>query len=70
MAGRVIRLVCITLISIWVTGKVTVFSPILAIALIGATVLYMINEITEIKNEKNKSRKKSKGNKKVARKQS
>lgn len=73
MAGRVIRLICTFMISLWLTGKVVAFSPILAIVLIGCTVLFMINEITEMREErdaKNKNKNKSKGHKKVTRKQS
>lgn len=71
MTGRIIRLVCLILMSLWVTSKAMVLSPLLGIPLIGCTIWYSINEITEMrqeKNEKNKSRKKSKGNKKVTKK--
>jgi hypothetical protein len=56
------------MISLWLTGKVVAFSPILAIVLIGCTVLFMINEITEMREEKyakNKNKNKSKRHKKV-----
>lgn len=71
MAGRIVRLVCITLMSLWLTGKIIVFSPFLAIPLIGATILYMINEISEIKEARNakiKSKKRPQGHKKVTKK--
>lgn len=64
MAGRIVRLVCITLMSFWITTKMVALMPLLAIPLVGATVLYMINEIKEIKYA-NKSKNKSKRNKKV-----
>lgn len=73
MAVRVVRLVCITLMSLWLTGKIIVFSPLLAIPLIGATIVYMINEISEIKEAKNENKKKQKHvarHKKVTKKQS
>ena len=69
MAKRVVRLVCITLMIFWVLSKVMAFAPLLAIPLVGATVLYIINEVEEIKHE-NKSKNKSKRHKKVTRKQS
>lgn len=71
MAGRIVRLVCIVLMSFWLTGKIVVFSPLLAIPLIGATVLFMINEIREIKEAKHaktKSKKRPSGNKKITKK--
>ena len=71
MAGRIVRLVCITLMSLWLTGKIIVFSPLLAIPLIGVTIVYMINEISEIKEatkNANKAKKRSSGHKKVTKK--
>lgn len=68
MAKRVVRLVCISLMIFWVLSKVMAFAPLLAIPLVGATVLYVINEVEEIKNEKKKAIRKR--HKKVTRKQS
>ena len=55
MAKRVVRLVCISLMIFWVLSKVMAFAPLLAIPLVGATVLYIINEVEEIKHEKKKA---------------
>ena len=65
MAARIVRLVCIFMIALWLTGKVLAFSPILAIMLIGATVIYTINEVKEIKDEKKHAKKRNSRNKKV-----
>ena len=65
MAGRIVRLVCLTLMSMWLTSKLIVFSPLLAIPLIGVTVVYMINEITEVRNDHIKNKKTSKVKKKA-----
>ena len=65
MAGRIVRLICLVLMSMWVTGKLIVFSPLLAIPLIGATIVYMINEITEVRNDHIKNKKNSKVKKKA-----
>lgn len=61
-AGRIIRLICVTTMSLWVTCKLVLFTPLLAIPLIGATILFMINEIAEIKHigKKKKTNKKKK----------
>ena len=67
MAGKIIRLICIVLMSMWITGKLIVACPLLAIPITGATVLFMINQIKEIKDA-NKSKNKSKRNKKVTKK--
>jgi hypothetical protein len=64
MARRVVRLVCISLMIFWVLSKVMAFAPLLAIPLVGATVLYILKESEEIKNE-NKAKKRSSGHKKV-----
>lgn len=55
MARRVVRLVCISLMIFWVLSKVMAFAPLLAIPLVGATVLYILKESEEIKNEKKKA---------------
>ena len=55
MARRVVRLVCISLMIFWVLSKVMTFAPLLAIPLVGATVLYILKESEEIKNEKKKA---------------
>ena len=55
MAKRVVRLVCISLMIFWVLSKVMAFAPLLAIPLVGATVLYILKESEEIKNEKKKA---------------
>ena len=68
MAGKIVRLVCITLMSLWLTGKLIVFSPLLAIPLIGATILFMINQIKEIEDENRKRNKNNKRHKKVVKK--
>lgn len=64
MASRVVRLICIELMALWLTAKLIAFVPLLAIPLIGASVIFAINEVKEIKNA-NKSKNKSKRNKKV-----
>lgn len=63
MARRVVRLVCISLMIFWVLSKVMAFAPLLAIPLVGATVLYILKESEEIKNEKKKAIRK--GHKKI-----
>lgn len=65
MAGRVVRLICIVLMSMWLTSKVIAFSPLIAIPLIGATIVYMINEIGEIKSDNIKNKKAKKVKKKA-----
>ena len=57
MAGKIIRLICIVLMSMWITGKLIVACPLLAIPMIGATVLFMINQIKEIKDDNTKNKK-------------
>jgi len=65
MAGKIIRLICIVLMSMWITGKLIVACPLLAIPMIGATVLFMINQIKEINDDKVASKKKKQTRKAV-----
>ena len=70
MTGRIIRLVCLTLMSMWITSKMIAFVPLFAIPFIGVTVWYMAREIREIRwvyNETKHKRKHSR-NKKVVKK--
>lgn len=64
MATRIVRLICIELMALWLTAKIVAFTPLLAIPLVGASVIFAINETKEIKDE-NKKKGKSKRNKKV-----
>lgn len=67
MTGRIIRLICLVLMSMWVTAKILAFVPLFAIPFIGVTVWFMINEIKEMRlayNETKNKRKHSR-NKKV-----
>lgn len=67
MAARIVRLVCIELMALWLTAKLMAFAPLLAIPLVGCSVVFAINETKEIKDE-NKANKKSKRHKKVTKK--
>lgn len=62
MATRIVRLICIELMALWLTAKIIAFAPLLAIPLIGASVIFAINETKEIKNE---NKKRNSRNKKV-----
>ena len=57
MTGRIIRLICWILMSLWITSKAMVLSPLLGIPLIGVTVWYSITEISEIKEDKKNAKK-------------
>ena len=65
MAGKIIRLICIVLMSMWITGKLIVACPLLAIPITGATILFMINQIKEINDDKTASKKKKQTRKAV-----
>lgn len=70
MTGRIIRLVCLTLMSMWITAKIIAFVPFFAIPFIGVTVWFMISEIKEMRliyNETKKN-KRNKRDKKVVKK--
>lgn len=62
MASKIVRLICIELIALWLTAKLVAFAPLLAIPLIGASVIFAIDQVKEIKNE---NKKRNSRNKKV-----
>lgn len=68
MATRIVRLICIELMALWLTAKIVAFAPLLAIPLVGASVIFAINETKEIKNENKKKSKRNSRNKKVTKK--
>lgn len=72
MTGRIIRLVCLVLMSLWITAKMIAFIPLFAIPFVGVTIWFTISEISEMKemrkNAKNKNKKRPSGNKKVTKK--
>jgi hypothetical protein len=65
MASKIVRLICIELMALWLTAKLVAFAPLLAIPLVGASVIFAINETKEIKNENRKRNKNNKRHKKV-----
>lgn len=70
MTGRIIRLICLVLMSMWITAKMIAFVPLFAIPFVGVTVWFMISEIKEMRliyNETKKS-KRTKRNQKVVKK--
>lgn len=71
MTGRIIRLVCLVLMSMWITAKLIAFVPLFAIPFIGVTVWFMISEIREMRliyNENKKKQKRNSRNQKVVKK--
>lgn len=62
MASKIVRLICIELMALWLTAKLVAFAPLLAIPLIGASVVFAIDQVKEIKNE---NKKRNSRNKKV-----
>lgn len=62
MASKIVRLICIELMALWLTAKLVAFAPLLAIPLIGASVIFAIDQVKEIKNE---NKKRNSRNKKV-----
>ena len=60
--ARKVKLVCLILMILYVIGRFPV--PLLVIPLVGCTVVYVSNEIQEMKNEKQGKKR----NKKVAKK--
>jgi hypothetical protein len=63
--ARVVKLICLSLMILYVIGRFPV--PLLVIPLVGCTVIYISNEVEEIKSEKCK-KKNNRRNKKVAKK--
>ena len=62
MASKIVRLICIELMALWLTAKLVAFAPLLAIPLIGTSVIFVIDQVKEIKNE---NKKRNSRNKKV-----
>lgn len=62
MASKIVRLICIELMALWLTAKLVAFAPLLAIPLIGVSVVFAIDQVKEIKNE---NKKRNSRNKKV-----
>lgn len=65
MASKIVRLVCIELMALWLTAKLVAFAPLLAIPLIGASVIFAIDQVKEIKSDENKTKKRNSRHKKV-----
>ena len=65
MASRIVRLICIELMALWLTAKLMAFAPLLAIPLVGCSIVFAINETKEIKDENKKKSKRNSRNKKV-----
>lgn len=59
---KIVRLICIDLVVLYLITRLPV--PLLVIPVVGAMVIFNYNEVKEIKNA-NKSKNKSKRNKKV-----
>lgn len=59
---KIVRLICIDLVVLYLITRLPV--PLLVIPVVGAMVVFNYNEVKEIKNA-NKSKNKSKRNKKV-----
>ena len=59
--GRIVRLICLDLIVLYIIGRLPF--PLLVIPMVGCAVVYTINEIKEIKNEKKNNRKRHKAKK-------
>ena len=57
MASKIVRLICIELMALWLTAKLVVFMPLLAIPLIGASVVFAINQVKEIRDDNTKNKK-------------
>lgn len=57
MASKIVRLICIELMALWLTAKLVAFMPLLAIPLIGASVVFAIDQVKEIKNDNTKNKK-------------
>ena len=55
--ARIVKLICLCLMVLYICGRMPI--PLLVIPLIGCTVIYVSNEIKEIKDE-TKSKKKKK----------
>ena len=43
--------------ALWLTAKLVVFMPLLAIPLIGASVVFAINQVKEIRDDNTKNKK-------------
>lgn len=54
--ARIVKLVCLCLIVLYVIGRLPI--PLLVIPLVGCTVVYVTNEIKEIRDEKQSKKKK------------
>lgn len=65
MAGRIIKIVLLVFVTIWLTTKIVLFSPFLAILLNGLVIWTMVDEIKELKEDANKAKKRPQGHKKV-----
>ena len=50
MASKIVRLICIELMALWLTAKLVAFAPLLAIPLIGASVIFAIDQVKEIRH--------------------
>lgn len=59
--GRIVRLICLDLIVLYIIGRLPF--PLLVIPMVGCAVVYTINEVKEIKNEKKNNRKRHKAKK-------
>lgn len=56
LLARKVKLVCLILMILYIIGRFPV--PLLVIPLVGCTVVYVSNEIQEMKNEKQGKKKK------------
>ena len=56
MAGRIIKIVLLVFVTIWLTTKIVLFSPFLAILLNGLVIWTMVDEIKELKEDANKAK--------------
>ncbi len=60
---KIVRLVCIDLVVLYLITRLPV--PLLVIPVIGAMVIFNVNQIKEIKEDANQAKKRTKRNKKV-----
>lgn len=63
---KIVRLVCIDLVVLYLIIRIPV--PLLVIPVVGAMVIFNVNQIKEIKEDANQAKKRTKRNKKVTKK--
>lgn len=64
--AKIVRLICIDLIILYLITRLPI--PLLVIPVVGCLVIFNYNEVKEIKEDANKTKKRVKRNKKVTKK--